>query len=266
MLYDAHLHLQDARLAAVLGELPRVYGRLGVARVVVNGTCPQDWPAVLKLAQNHEFIIPSFGLHPWQVNNAPNDWLEQLKGTIDTARSLKRPVGIGECGLDKWVKDHDLDRQKHAFRLQLELAAERNLPLSIHCLQAWGSLLGMLTAAPPPARGFLLHSYGGPPEMVDPFIQAGAYFSISGYFLREDKSHKLDAFRKVPTERLLIETDAPDMLPPTKLITHKLRDTDVNHPAHLVRIYEAVSDRLCISLKNLKNTVANNFTRLFLAG
>ncbi len=71
------------------------------------------------------------------------------------------PSAVGEVGLDRWVKDYDLEQQREAFAWQLRLAAERNLPVSIHCLQAWGLLLDILRAEPRPRCGYLLHSYGG---------------------------------------------------------------------------------------------------------
>lgn len=264
--YDAHLHLQDPRLAGVLDELPRLYAQFGVGQVVVNGTSPEDWPDVLALAQRFDCVIPSFGLHPWRVNAASTGWQDGLLKHLDAAEALGRPVGIGECGLDKWIRDYDLDKQKAAFQWQLDLATERKLPLSIHCLQAWGSLRDMLSEKHP-ARGFLLHSYGGPAEMVPGFVELGAYFSFSGYFARPDKTKKLEAFRQVPWERLLIETDAPDMLPPPEGITHPLPtdgDKDApNHPANIANVYELAAGCLGVGADILAKQCEVNFARLF---
>lgn len=264
--YDAHLHLQDPRLASVLRELEDIYKELGVARVVVNGTSPEDWPAVQALAQRFAFVIPSFGLHPWFVNGAPHDWQDDLLRHLDKARARGRGVALGECGLDKWIRDHDLDKQKTAFQWQLDRAAERDLPLSIHCLQAWGTLREMLMQSRP-ARGFLLHSYGGPAEMVDEFVELGATFSFSGYFGRPEKATKLEAFRKIPLERLLIETDAPDMLPPAEGIVYPLPDDGErdapNHPGNIAGVYELAAQCLEHDVEKMAEYCAANFRQLF---
>ena len=155
-LYDAHNHLQDDRLAPYREAVLAAAQRENVVKMVVNGSCEQDWPAVLDLARRYPQVIPSFGYHPWYVKERSADWHQVLLRHLDAA-----PSAVGEVGLDRWVKDYDLDQQQEVFVWQLRLAAERNLPLSVHCLQAWGPLLDILRAEPRPACGFLLHSYGG---------------------------------------------------------------------------------------------------------
>src|SRR5690606_11232155 len=115
------------------------------------------------------------------------------------------------------IENPDLPAQEEVFVRQLELAAERNVPATIHCLKAWGRLNEILRAEKRPACGFLLHSYGGPAEMVRGFAGLGAFFSISGHFANERKSRQRETFRSVPLDRLLIETDAPDMPLPGEL-------------------------------------------------
>jgi TatD DNase family protein len=134
------------------------------------------------------------------------------------------------------------------FVWQLRLAAERNLPVSIHCLQAWGRLLELLRAGPRPRCGFLLHSFGGPREMIAPLAELGACFSVPGYFAHERKARQRETFRHVPTDRLLIETDAPDQLLPVERIQYPLADPAtgkaINHPANLGAVYRFVAELL----------------------
>ena len=147
------------------------------------------------------------------------------------------------------------------------MAAERNLPVTVHCLRAWGRLLELVTAEARPECGFLLHSYGGPPEMIPAFTKLGAYFSISGYFAQPRKAKQAQAFRAVPMERLLIETDAPDMLPPASLIRLPLSDpatgTLINHPGNLGAIYEFAAELRGMTVAELASQVEGNFGRLF---
>jgi TatD DNase family protein len=261
-LYDAHNHLQDERLAPHLRAILPTLAREGVVKMVVNGSSEEDWSQVLALARKYPQVIPSFGYHPWYVKQCTPDWQQSLVGCLDAI-----PSAIGEIGLDRWIKDHDLPRQEEVFVWQLALAAERDLPASIHCLRAWGRLLELLQAGPRPRRGFLLHSYGGPQEMVAPLAKLGAYFSIPGYFAHERKIRQRETFRHVPADRLLIETDAPDQLLPDERNRHPLTDPGsgkaINHPANLGAVYEFAAELLGEPVGTLAIRVEENFLRLF---
>ena len=261
-LYDAHNHLQDERFTGRQDVLVAEARAVGVARMVVNGSCAEDWPAVAELARRHPgFVIPSFGLHPWYVPERKDDWREQL------ARWLEFPGAVvGEIGLDRWKPDLPWDDQEEAFIFQLDEAAHRNVPASIHCLQAWGRLVELLEQFPRPARGFVLHSYGGSAELIERLVPLGAYFSLPGYYAHERKAQQRETFRHVPADRLLIETDAPDQLLPPARQTHTLTGPDgkpLNHPANLAAIYAFAAELLGQDPAALAEQVERNFQRVF---
>jgi TatD DNase family protein len=261
-LYDAHNHLHDGRLAPYLESiLPALTGQ-GIERMVVNGSCEEDWPAVLALAKREPRVLPSFGYHPWYVKERTPRWLDNLEEFLDAV-----PSAVGEIGLDKWVRDHDLEDQERVFTAQLRLAADRNLPVSIHCLQAWGKLLEVLRQEPRPRRGFVLHSFGGPQEMIEELAGLGAYFSLPGYFALARKERQRESFRQVPFDRLLIETDAPDQSLPPELVEYPLPASNegkpVNHPANLGAVYRFASGLLEMPLDKLAAGIEMNFLRLF---
>jgi TatD DNase family protein len=260
-LIDAHNHLHDARLephrAGIIAELARI----GVAQAVVNGTQEADWPAVAALAAAESFVIPSFGLHPWYAAERTDAWLDALRTQLEAHPS----AGIGEIGLDRWIEAHDDAVQAEVFRAQLVLAAELQRPVTIHCLRAWGALVEMLRAHPLP-RGFLIHAFGGPLEMVREFVALGGYYSFNAYFLHERKGKQRDVFRHIPLDRLLVETDAPDMRPPDERNPHPLRDAagePINHPANLALAYEALAELRGMPVEVLAGQVERNFAALF---
>jgi TatD DNase family protein len=260
-LYDAHNHLQDPRLRPHLAAIMAAVRAEPIARMVVNGTREEDWPGVLELARAFPQVLPSFGCHPWRVKTRTPRWLAELARFLDAA-----PSAVGEIGLDRWIKDYDPAAQEEAFVGQLRLAAERGLPVSIHCLQAWGPLVEILRREPRPPGGFLLHSYGGAPDLVPGLVKLGAYFSLPGYFAHERKSSRRETFRHVPLERLLIETDAPDQLLPAERNRFPLLDTagrPLNHPANVRAVYEFAAEFLGLPLEKLAAAVESNFLRLF---
>ena len=230
--------------------------------MVVNGAGEADWPAVLALARQSPLVLPSFGYHPWYIHERTTGWLAGLVQFLDAV-----PSAVGEIGLDRWKPGLAYAGQEEVFTAQLRLAAERNLPVSIHCLQAWGRLLDLLLAGPLPARGFLLHSYGGPQELVKPLAKLGAYFSFPGYYAYERKARQRETFRHIPADRLLIETDAPDQRPPDELNRFPLTDAKtgrpINHPANLVAVYQYAAELRQVPLETFAVQVEQNFLRLF---
>jgi len=258
-LYDAHNHLQAPCFDGLHNEL--LENCEGLQRMVVNGCLESDWPKVAALADGRPRVLPSFGYHPWFIHLRTPDWRKNLEGFLDHC-----PSAVGEIGIDRWKTDISYDDQEEVFLTQLAMATERNLPVSIHCLKAWGRLLELLQENGGPKRGFLLHSYGGSAEMVSAFAKLGAYYSFSGYFLREAKGRHREAFKEVPTDRLLIETDAPDQRLPDALNAYPLTDSagePMNHPANLPVVYQGVAKILETPLVALAEQVEDNFERLF---
>jgi TatD DNase family protein len=269
-LFDAHNHLQDERLAPHLDGILEALPGSGIVRMVVNGSCEEDWPAVAELARREPRVLPSFGYHPWYVHERTPDWQQELVRFLDSV-----PSAVGEIGLDRWILKNSsgnracasLAEQEEVFIWQFRRAAERNLPVSIHCLDAWGRLLEILRHEPRPACGFLLHSYGGARELVGELARLGAFFSFPGYFMHERKQRQHDAFLAVPPDRLLIETDAPDQLLPDAANQHPLTDARtgaaLNHPANLGAVYEYVATLVGRPAGALAEEVEDGFQRLF---
>lgn len=262
-LYDAHNHLQDERFRGRQDELAAAARAAGVARMVVNGSCEEDWPLVLDLARRHpDLVLPSFGCHPWHLPHRTPDWERRLIEHLDAM-----PAAVGEIGLDRWKSFLPWNGQVEAFARQLRIAADRNLPVSIHCLKAWGPLVDVLEREPRPARGFLLHSYGGSAELVARLAPLGAYFSLPGFFAHERKASRRDVFLRVPPDRLLLETDAPDQLLPDERNAHPIEDPAtgqaLNHPANLPAVYAFAAELFGEPVDALAARVEQNFTRLF---
>jgi TatD DNase family protein len=257
--FDSHNHLQHfADPARIIAEMRDA----GVAGCVVNGTCEDDWMQVAVLADEfHDFVRPTFGLHPWKVHLASPAWTDLLETYLDRFAE----ASVGEIGLDGWVAEPSLEVQRPVFLRQLALARERRLPVTIHALKAWEPLFDSFKSQTPPEK-FLLHSFGGSPELVERLADLGAWFSFSGHFLHPRKAKVIEAFQAVPADRLLLETDAPDMLPPTEFVSHLLPDGK-NHPANLPRIAEGLAAALDIPVEQLAELTRANHARFFgLAG
>lgn len=255
--YDAHCHLQDERLSGNLVEIVEQLMQADVRKIVVNGTNERDWDRVSELADRYDMVIPSYGLHPWFAKDRSPRWERTLRGRLADPRAL-----VGEIGLDRWIEDHDIEEQIDVFETQLSMAADINRPVSIHCLKAWGPLVDSLEHYRGRIDRMLLHSFGGSTEIARRLLFLGAYFSLSGYFFHERKGKQLEVFKNLPMNRLLIETDAPDMLGPKRSIYRDLEDESskkINHPVNIVAIYRAWASELGIGLEELRTKMNGNF-------
>jgi TatD DNase family protein len=276
--FDAHNHLQDARLGPEPERWVSIAATTGIAGMVVNGTSEADWPEVRRLAARCPSVIPAFGLHPWRVSARSPGWRVKLVEFLD---STPQAV-LGEVGLDRWILEQTPERclelgtgpcgpaplevQLAVLEEQLDLAMERRLPVTLHCLKAWGPLMDCLRRRPRLPRGFLLHSYGGSAEGVPEWVALGAYFSVSGHSLQPRKAPHAAVLRTIPRDRLLVETDAPDQSPPPEWVSHPAADAcgrPVNAPANLVRIAEGLAVLLDMAPSELAEHCEANWRRFF---
>lgn len=229
-LFDAHCHLQDERLAPHLAGVLARARAAGVERMLCCGSSEEDWPQVAALAADHASILPAFGLHPWYVKDRTSDWMTTLR-----ARVADGPCAIGEIGLDHALKDRDDADQESVFLDQLALARELALPVSIHCRQAWGRMLELLADFGPHEPGLVFHAFSGAAELVPELARLGGRFSFCGTLTYSGNARAHKAAAAVPSDRLLAETDAPDLPPPNPDVpaVAVVNGKPVNEPANL---------------------------------
>jgi TatD DNase family protein len=258
--FDAHNHLQDPKLDPDRDSIVSSLRMTDVRGMVVNGTTENDWPQVAALAASDPSIIPSFGIHPWFAGDRTAEWAQALEKIVSSSRSA-----IGEAGLDRYLPNYNIADQKIVFEHHLNLAAELNRPITIHCLYAVDDLLEVLERVPLAGCGFLIHAYSCGAKWIERFAQLGAYFSFSGYFLNRGKEDRLEAFKAMSGDRLLVETDAPSMLfPPEKeLFSLGTGEQRRNHPGNLVVAYRELARLRGVSEHDLREQVKQNFIRLF---
>lgn len=277
-LYDAHLHFHFDSLVPFHAQVDADLRGINFQRGVVNGTNEDEWPVIARLARSHSWILPSYGVHPWDCGMRTPAWRRLLRAILEADPR----AAVGEIGLDRWIVDGarpddpriaglrvaPLAEQTEVFAEQLALAAEFDRPASIHATQAYGPALDVLRAVKKlPSRGFLMHGYGGSVEMVRSFADLGAYFSFNIEALEPRLAARQESFKIIPADRLLVETDAPVKAPAAARNRFSLGDsadgTAINHPANIAVAYEALAELRGVPLETLATQVAENFTRLF---
>ncbi|WP_372795291.1 TatD family hydrolase [Pontiella sp.] len=251
-LFDAHNHIQDDRLFPDLGNVLQRAADAGVAKMGVKGCCEADWPHVIELYKTCDGIFPSFGLHPWFIKERSGQWLETLENLL-----VEYPESaVGEIGIDHAIDDRDDADQETVFFQQLELARKLERPVSIHCRRAWGRLIELLDQFGELPRGMLIHCFGGSAEVAAELVKRGGYISFSGSITRPNARKAGPAIRAVPDDRILIETDAPDILPAAAA-------GPLNEPANVRLVLEKAAALRGISKDALAALTFANAERFF---
>lgn len=259
--FDAHCHLQDARLTPHLDAVMMRASQVGVTGFMCCGSSEADWTLLPKLAGRFPGIQLSFGLHPWYTGERSAGWLDILRRQLSDT-----PSAVGEIGLDRALDPATFAEQEEVFLAQIHLADELKRPVSIHCRRAWGRLMELLDVKGWPAGGFVLHSYSGSTELIAPLVRRGAFFSFSGAITFEHNRRGREAAAAVPLDRLLIETDAPDLMPALPPDAPILRESDGNplsEPAFLVRVLETLADLRSAGRDTIATATYGNARTLF---
>lgn len=232
-LVDVMCHLDDPRLEDLRGALVRAK-QAGVTDVISAGIHPAKDDAHL-LDDEHARETPrlwrAYGIHPQEAPEAARD-LEALMNLLENRLCAPDVVALGECGLDKRPDMPAIDAQERALAAQLAVARRRGLPVILHCVRAPGRLLDVIEREGPLPAGGLLHGYSGAPDVIDRLVALNLSFSF-GHIVGNPWAKRARASaRATPLERLLVETDAPEV-DPAALLHHiellaKLRDEPVD--------------------------------------
>lgn len=258
-LCDAHCHLQDERIVPVRGDILHRARSAGVMVFVCCGTEEADWDAVAELSSTESEVIPQFGLHPWFAPDRSSEWLSSLHSLL-----LDFPkAGVGEAGLDQVISNRNDEEQVSVLKEQLKLAYDLKRPISLHCRRAWGTMLETLRLFGPSKSGLVFHSFSGSAELIPELVRLGGYFSFSGSITFSGNKRGRKALVTVPPDRLLIETDSPDLYPN---ITPGLCDSKgrpINEPVNLMYVLNTASDIIKIPVDQLASQVWANARQIF---
>ena len=229
-LYDVHTHIQDIRLLILRDDVIKRSLEAGVTGIMCCGTHEGDWDGVVEMVEKYESVRASFGIHPWFISDRNNDWLERLEARLNVYPT----AGVGEIGLDRMIQHRNDKDQEMVFVEQLKLSQKLQRPVSLHCRKAWGVMPDIIKQNGGLPFGGVVHSWSGSCEMVNVFEKLGAYISFSGSVTRANNKKAHNACRAVSRDRLLIETDSPDILPDGI-------DADLNEPAFVMKVLETVA-------------------------
>jgi TatD DNase family protein len=261
MLVDTHCHLDmlprwlepplqgDAAHAEIASVLERARAR-GVGPVLNPGVTWAELPGVLEVAERHPDVWAAAGIHPHEAET----WLDGSRERLRAIAIHRRVMAIGETGLDYYYESASREAQIRAFREQLALARELDLPVIVHTRDAEADTLDMLPEAGP--AGGVLHCFTGTAELAGAAVARGFMVSFSGIVAFKKSQDLRDVARQVPLSHTLVETDAPFLAPPP----HRGKR---NEPTWVVHVAEALAEVHGVDLETLARITTENARRLF---
>ena len=254
MLIDTHCHLDfdwfdEDRDAVVERALAA-----GVTQMVVPGLDLENCPAILALTEKYDGVFAAVGVHPNSSAEWQDDWIDVLR---DLAQQSK-VVAIGEIGLDYYWDKSSKAVQHRALSLQLELAAELNLPVIIHNRDASADVMQLLSDSPLVGRDNpgVLHSFAADWATAVSALNLGYYLGFTGPVTYKKADDLREIARKVPDDRILVETDAPFLTP------HPYRGKR-NEPAYVAYVAEKLAEVCGVDTAVFASQTTENARRLF---
>jgi TatD DNase family protein len=251
MLVDSHCHLNFPEFTENMPSVLQAMRDNGVNHALCIGVTLEKFPQMLAIAEAHDHIWATVGIHPdnEDVEEADVDRLLELA-------DHPKVIGIGETGLDYFRLTGDLEWQRERFRTHIRAAIACNKPLVIHTRNAAEDTLRILREEGAERCGGVMHCFTESQEVADQAMELGFYISLSGIVTFKNAQALKEVAKNIPLDRMLVETDSPYLAPvPFRGKT--------NQPAYVKHVAEHIADLRGISLNEVAEATTRNFFRLF---
>ncbi|MDR2875124.1 MAG: TatD family hydrolase [Methylobacillus sp.] len=251
MLVDSHCHLNFPEFTENMDAVLQAMREHGVGHALCIGVTLEKFPQVLAIAEAHQHIWATVGIHP------DNEGVEEAD--VNRLRALAdhpKVVGIGETGLDYFRLTGDLEWQRDRFRTHIRAAVACGKPLVIHTRSAAEDTLRIMREEGAERCGGVMHCFTESQEVADGALELGFYISFSGIVTFKNAQALKEVAKTVPLDRMLVETDSPYLAPmPFRGKT--------NQPAYVKYVAEHIAELRGIAPEKVAEATTRNFFRLF---
>lgn len=260
-LIDIGLNLTHDSFDSDRNEIMQAAADTGVRRCIITGTSLDSSTAAMELASSHSGWFSTAGVHPHQASEYGPDTNAGLRKLL----GMPVVVASGECGLDFFRNFSPRDAQLNALELQLELASESAKPLFLHQRDAHETLMDVLRNQPAAiSRGGVVHCFTDGPDQLRDVLDLGFHVGITGWLCDERRGEQLRAaVQYAPLDRIMVETDAPYLIPRDLPKAERGRNSRRNEPRHLPHIVNRLAELIGESPERLATATTANAERLF---
>ena len=253
MLVDSHCHLDRLKLdGATLDESIDAARARGVSKMLCVCISEDNKDAVIAIAEQHEGIYASVGVHPSDVGES----VVSQELLVQWAAQSSRVVALGETGLDYHYSADSAERQKQSFANHLRAGAQLQLPVIVHTREAQSDTITLMREHASRESAGVMHCFTESWEMAREALDLNFYISLSGIVTFRNAESLRDVARKVPLDRLLVETDSPYLAP----VPYRGK---ANEPKYVREVAEFVAELRGLSFEELASATTDNFHRLF---
>lgn len=251
MLFDTHAHMDDRAFAEDRQELLAALPQQGIGLVLNPGCSLESSRNVDLLTKQYAYIYGAVGSHPDVADEVDEAVLEEYRKLCKLNPKIK---AIGEIGLDYHYEDIPREIQQKAFRMQMELARELDLPVIVHERDAHEDGMKIVEEFPE-VRG-VFHCYSGSAEMAKWLVARGWYIGFTGVLTFKNARKALEVASSIPLDRIVLETDCPYMSP------EPFRGKR-NDPGKLYRMAEKLAEIRGVSLEEIRRITMENGKKLY---
>ena len=251
MLFDTPAHMDDRAFDLDRTELMASLPDAGLALVMNPGCSLASSRNVNTLPAQYPWLYGAVGSHPDACDEVDEAVIEEYRQMCKNNQKIK---AIGEIGLDYHYEDIPRDIQQRAFRMQMALAAELDLPVIVHERDAHAD--GMAIVSEFPTVTGVFHCYSGSAEMAQWLVQRGWYIGFTGVLTFKNARKAIEVVESIPIERIVLETDCPYMAP------EPFRGKR-NHPGYLYRMAERLAEVKGLSVEEVHRITTENGKKLY---
>lgn len=251
-LVDTHCHLDDKRYDEDRDQVLKRAFKSGIEFVVNVSYDANSARRALQLAQANERVYAAVGIHPHDAST----YSPEVEALLRELAAHPKVVAIGEIGLDYYYDNSPRDVQRAVFARQIELAAELGKPIVVHNRDAHQDTLNILKQHSSLSVGGLLHCFSGSYETAKVCLDMGYYIAFGGSITFKNARRLQDVVRKLPLERMLLETDCPYLTP----VPHRGKR---NEPAYVTYVAQKAAELKGISVEEVAQTTTQNARRVF---
>ena len=251
MLFDTHAHMDDTAFDTDREELLASLPERGIQLLMNPGCSLESSRNASRLSQEYGYIYAAVGSHPDAADEVNEDVLEEYRKLCKLNSKIK---AIGEIGLDYHYEDIPRDIQLKAFRMQMELAKELDLPVIVHEREAHED--GMKVVDEFPEVTGVFHCYSGSAEMAKELIKRGWYIGFTGVLTFKNARKAIEVASVIPLDRIVLETDCPYMSP------EPFRGKR-NDPGKLYRMVEKLAEIRGLTVEEIHAITTENGKRLY---
>ena len=251
-MIDSHCHLDHEPLFENINEVIKRSKDIGLQKLLTISTTLNSFDKIKDIVNIDPMIFGTFGIHPHETeaNHVNKETL------VKTISKFKKIIGVGETGLDFFYNHSNKERQIDSFKDHIEASIELKMPIIIHSRNAEDETFNILNSYNNKNLKILMHCFTGSYEFSKKLLSLGAFFSASGIITFKNSAELQNTFKKIPLDKLLIETDSP-FLAPIPMRGKK------NEPSFIKYTLEKLSFIKEKSPKEMSILTSNNFNQLF---